>query len=308
MSGAPATAVRSAATGGGGSADQEMTGDREETKYLVPRQRVAALMDELGRSLSSHRFTGEGANRLPDAHHFVTTVYFDTGDHGHYRASVADVNSNVKVRAKEYYDVHPSLAELATDVAQIVRYQPWMWFELKRREGARTIKHRFRLPKRHVPSYLGGGAVPATTSLVNGGTDNRNGDNGGDAVVADAAERAGVAAIVEYCQGLGQPLVASCLVNYRRHSWQDPAGTLRVTLDLDLGFFAAPADLWQRGTALVRGGLGPVRTGERRAVLEVKRRAGAETAWLDHLLRATGVAPVTFSKFVAAAEAIHGRS
>jgi hypothetical protein len=300
MSGAPATAVPSAAMsgGGGGSSDQEMTGDREETKYLVPRPRVAALMDELGRSLSSHRFTGEGANRLPDAHHFVTTVYFDTGDRGHYRASVADVNSNVKVRAKEYYDVHPSLAELATDVSQIVRYQPWMWFELKRREGARTIKHRFRLPKRHVPSYLGGGAVPAKMSPA----------NGGDAVVADAAERAGVAAIVEYCQGLGQPLEASCLVNYRRHSWQDPAGTLRVTLDLDLGFFAAPADLWQRATALVRGGLGPMREGERRAVLEVKRRAGAETAWLDHLLRATGVAPVSFSKFVAAAEAIHGRS
>jgi hypothetical protein len=301
MSGAPAAAARGAGQGTGQSSDEEMTGDREETKFLLPRPRLGALVDELGRRLPPHRFTGEGANRLPDAHHFVTTVYFDTGTHGHYRASVADVNSNVKLRAKEYYDLHPSLAELATDPDDIVRYQPWMWFEMKRREGARTIKHRFRLPKRQVPAYLGG-AIAAPPSEAGAGA-----GAAADGGSAAAAERAGVAAVVEYCREVGEPLAASCLVNYRRHSWQDAAGTLRVTLDLDVAFFAAPADLWQRSTALVRSGLGPARGSERRAVLEVKRRGGAAHAWLDELLRAAGVVPIPFSKFVAAAEAVHGR-
>ena len=28
-----------------------------------------------------------------------------------------------------------------------MRYQPWLWFELKRREGLTTSKRRFRFPK-----------------------------------------------------------------------------------------------------------------------------------------------------------------
>ena len=44
------------------------------------------------------------ANRLPGAHHFVTTVYFDTAARDVFHASQAEGRS-LKIRAKEYYDL-----------------------------------------------------------------------------------------------------------------------------------------------------------------------------------------------------------
>ena len=284
----------SPATGNLRLADERLTADRDETKYLVGGDRLAPLLALLGQHLPQHRFTGEGANRLPGARHLVTTIYFDTPARTHYRAATGDIDHNVKVRAKEYYDLHPSLAELATDPGDIVRYQPWIWFEMKRRDGARTMKHRFRLPKRDVPACLDGGrVVPEALALPVSG------------VVPAESERAGIREIVAYCRALGEPLAATCLVNYRRLSWQEPDGDLRVTLDSELAFYGVPDDLWQRRRALVRDALGTARASEPRAVLEIKCR-GAQPGWLASFLGRATVDPVRFSKFVAAAGVVHG--
>ena len=121
-------------------------GARRDQVSLAPSH-AAALQAELALRLPAHRYTGERANALSGAQHFVTTLYFDTPSHAHLRAALHDPEHNVKLRAKEYYDLHPSLAELATSLAQIVRDQPWLWLELKRREGQRTLKRRVRLAK-----------------------------------------------------------------------------------------------------------------------------------------------------------------
>ena len=63
---------------------------------------VAGLFADLQKHLPLHRFTGAGANRLPDAHHYVTTIYFDTPSSLHYRTATTDTEHNIKVRAKEY--------------------------------------------------------------------------------------------------------------------------------------------------------------------------------------------------------------
>ncbi|HYO95483.1 MAG TPA: VTC domain-containing protein [Polyangiaceae bacterium] len=270
-------------------ADERMTAEREETKYLVSASAMGSLAALLNERLPAHHFTGEGANVLPDPHHFVTTVYFDTASHAHLRAALSDVEHNVKVRAKEYYDVHPSLAELATDPAQIVRYQPWMWFELKRREGATTSKRRFRLPKREVPAFFSGQCSISEQSLS-----------------LDPSEVACAGEIVAYFAKLQEPLLASCVVNYRRFSWQDAQGALRVTIDLGLSFYAPPGDLWSRERALVRSTLGTAAGTERCAVLEVKRR-GPLPEWLTRALSSEEVRPLPFSKFVAASQAVHGQ-
>jgi hypothetical protein len=274
--------------------DERMTADRDETKYLLPSDRAKPLLALLARHLPLHRFTGEGANRLPDAWHLVTTIYFDTPTRTHHRAAIGDVDHNVKIRAKEYYDLHPSLAELATDPADIVRYQPWVWFEMKRRDGVRTVKHRFRLPKRDVPACLAGGRVtPEALALPMTG------------FAPSESERSGIREVVAYCRGLDAPLSASCLVNYRRLSWQDLPGDLRVTLDSDVAFFAVPDDLWQRRRALVREALGPPRGHESRAILEVKSR-GDEPGWLRDFLRDAELAPARYSKFASAATFVYG--
>jgi SPX domain protein involved in polyphosphate accumulation len=275
--------------------DERMTAEREETKYLVPAARLDELRAELTRQLPSHRFTGEGANGLPGPHHYVTTIYFDTPSCRLYRTALRDFEHNVKIRAKEYYDLHPSLAEVATDPAQIVRYQKWLWFELKRREGTHTSKRRFRLRKHEVPLFFNEGRR-APESLVPPAPGSEPPPSG----VEESLQE-----IVDYCQSLREPLEASCLVNYRRLSWQSHDGHLRVTIDLGLSFYAPPPDLWTRERALVRSTLGAARGSESSAILEVKRHDHLP-AWLEAALSRLGVQPARFSKFEAACRYVVG--
>ena len=275
--------------------DERMTAEREETKYLVSPEKLDSLAQELTRRLPPHRFTGEGANGLPDPHHYVTTIYFDTPSRYLFRTAVNDFDHNVKIRAKEYYDIHPSLAELATDPTQIVRYQRWLWFELKRRDGSHTSKRRFRLRKHEVPEFFAQGKRTPDSIVPP--------KLGPEPLAAGLDE--GLQEIVDYCQGLDEPLEASCLVNYRRLSWQSAASDLRVTVDLGLTFYAAPSDLFTREQALVRSTLGPARGGERKAVLEIKRHA-ALPSWLDVALERAEIEPLPFSKFESASRVVLG--
>lgn len=263
---------------------EAITADREESKYLLPRSSLSCFLRAVGERLPLHRFVGQGANVLPDPEHFVTTVYFDTPSHAQLRAAHADVEHNVKIRAREYYDLHCSLAELATDASQIVRYQPWVWFEIKRRDGGRTQKQRFRLTKSEVPSFFRG-EHPAFERR-------------------ESELDPELAGIVAYRRTLSEPLVPSCIVNYQRVAFQDESDALRITIDLDIGFYAPPADLWTRSQALVRGTFGAPCMVERHALVEVKRR-GEPPPWLVQALTASRMEATSYSKFARAGNAVH---
>jgi hypothetical protein len=264
---------------------EAITADRAESKYLLSRSALASFLRAVRDRMPLHHFVGQGANRLPDPDHFVTTVYFDTASHAQLRAANEDLEHNVKIRAREYYDLHGSLAELATDASQIVRFQPWVWFELKRRDGARTQKQRFRLAKREVTAFFQG-EHPAFVS-------------------AEGELEADLAGIVSYCRAVTEPLIGSVLVNYQRLAFQDESDTLRLTVDLDIGFYAPPPDLWTRTQPLVRGTFGAPRAVERNALVEVKSR-GEPPPWLTALLHASRMQPTAYSKFVRAGRAVHG--
>jgi hypothetical protein len=273
-------------------ADARMTAERDERKYLVEPSRVAAFTAAMSRRLPHHRFTGNGASALPRPQHYVTTIYFDTPSRDQYRAGREDSEHHLRMRAKEYYDLHPSLVELATDPRQIVQYQPVLWLELKLKDGLRTGKRRIGIPKRDVPAFFATGLVTAEMIELQRplyGVD-------GEAVLRE---------IAAYCARYPEPFRADCLVSYRRLPWQDAEGQLRVTLDLNLEFYAPPPDLWQRDHALVRETLGPPRGRRSEAVLEVKARA-AQPAWLTELLADTGATRASFSKFEEASRAVHG--
>jgi hypothetical protein len=267
-------------------ADRAITAEREETKYLVAPQRVPALGSLLGQRLTPHRFTGEAANRLPGAEHFVTTIYFDTPSRAYYRAARENQQSNVKLRAKEYYDLHPSLAELATDPEQILRYQPWLWFELKRREGLVTSKRRFRFPKSAAATLFDERRAPELP------TQNEN-------------EREDAEALIAHVRAQSEPIGPSALVSYRRLSFQNADSTLRVTIDLGLSYFAVPPDLFRRARPLSRSELGKPAGISPQAVVEVKRR-GSLPSWLAEALDSSAGPAVNFSKFVAASGALYG--
>jgi hypothetical protein len=280
------TAPPDEATDGG-----DMTAERDEMKYLVAPEQIPALVAAMGRKLPHHRFTGAGASKLPRPQHFVTTVYFDTPSRHQYRAARQDDQHNLKMRAKEYYDLHPSLAELATDPRQIVRYQPVLWLELKFRDGSRSGKRRIGIPKTQVPAFFAEGAV--TSEMIELQRPQYGVD--GEAVLRE---------ISEYCRRYDEPFRADSLVSYRRLPWQDAEGQLRITLDLGLEFYAPPADLWQRDYALLRETLGAARGREPNGVLEVKARR-ATPDWVAELLEQAGARRASFSKFEEAARAVH---
>jgi len=273
-------------------ADARLTAERDEVKYLLAPAEVPAFTTAMGRHLPHHRFTGSGANPLPRPRHFVTTIYFDTPSRDQYRAGRADRDHHLRMRAKEYYDLHPSLVELATDPLQIVQYQPVLWLELKLKDGARTGKRRIGLPKRDLPAFFGQGLI--TAEMI--GLQQQLYGTDGEAVLRE---------IAAYCARYPEPFRADCLAHYRRLPWQDAEGNLRVTLDVGLEFFAPPPDLWQREHALVRESLGQPRGRQSQAVLEVKAR-GEPPEWLPALLDEVGARRVAFSKFEEASRAIHG--
>jgi hypothetical protein len=279
--------VTSSAPAADRSADVAITAERVETKYLVSAEKLPALSRSIQARLEAHRFTGEAANRLPGAHHFTTTIYFDTLSLAYYSAARANMQRNVKIRAKEYYDLHPNLAELATDPEQILRYQPWLWFELKRREGLTTTKRRFRFPKRAAASLFDEERAPL--GLPETGQERRDAE-----------------ALIEHVRAQQERVVPSAIVNYRRFSYQNPDSTVRVTIDIGLSFFGVPADLFRRTRPLSRSELGAPAGSEMRAVVEVKRRTPLP-GWLEQALSDAGAGPQSFSKFVAASGAVHGR-
>jgi hypothetical protein len=268
--------------------DARMTAHRREAKYLVSGERARVVAGELQRRLAAHRHRGAGANELPAAHHYTTTIYFDTAARALYHAAVSGGESHLKLRAKEYYDLHPALHETATDPRQLVRYQPVLWLELKHREGAHTGKRRLGIPKVDISAFFSEGRITEDMVRIQEPAYGR-----------DAQDV--LAAVAALCKSLGEPLRADCLVNYRRTAWQDPAGDLRVTIDTGLALYAPPPDLWQRDWALLRQTLGRSVAAEPRRVVEVKS-LGVPPAWLAELI---GEPPVAFSKFEAASRAVH---
>jgi hypothetical protein len=263
--------------------DQVMTSDRLETKYLIAPERIGRLARALVPRLPAHRYSGPGASLVHDAHHFATTVYFDTPSQVLWQAACADIDHNVKVRAREYYDLEPNLAHVASLPATVVPFDAKIWLELKRRITSQTLKHRFQIDKTDVPTFLRGGRVPAGEASDSLDTEQEH--------------------ILNYCRAVSEPLSASCLVNYRRLSFQDPDAMLRVTIDLDVTFYAPPADLWTRTCALLPSTLGAPRGSEPRAVVEVKRRM-ALPAWLEVAIDDARGEPTSFSKFLHAGEAV----
>jgi hypothetical protein len=267
-----------------------MTANRREDKYLATADQARQFAAAVGARLAHHRFRGDGANRLPGAHHFVTTIYFDTPGRELYRAARSSTQ-HLKLRAKEYYDLHPALTETATSVAQLVRFQPIVWLEVKHRDGAASGKQRIGIPKVDVPGFFAEGRLSAAMIAI-------------QEEAYGAAGREALTAVAELCAGCSEPLRADCLVNYRRTAWQDDAGKVRLTIDTGLAFYQPPADLWGRTAALIRETLGPPTANEPRRVIEVKTRGGMP-AWLDELCGSLALESVGFSKFAAASAAVH---
>ncbi len=273
----------------GTHADQQMTADRSELKYLVSAPEATQVSREFARRLERHYPPGFLA--LPGTRQYSTTIYFDTVDRQLFRAAEQG-STSVKLRAREYYNFDPSFAQLARRARDLVRFDPVIWFELKSKQGDHVTKQRFALAKQEVPQFLSRGEFSAASVEIQ------------QARFGPQAEQ-----LMQDVTGLyrrfNQPFQVDCIVNYRRIAWQDPAGSLRLTLDRQVSFFEPLSDLWTRREPLTRESLGPVRGNAQGAVLEVKLR-GEPPSWLSECLARLSGLPCGFSKCLAASRAVHG--
>jgi SPX domain protein involved in polyphosphate accumulation len=267
-----------------------ITHDRVELKFKVSPQHASAFARGLTNHVAEHRFEGEGANRLPRARHYVTTVYFDTPSIDLYRA-VRSSDDNLKVRAREYYDMHPELLELATHANQVVRYSPVLWVEVKGKHQGRTYKRRIGIPKTDVSAFFERGEVSEAMRELQF---QQRGAKADDVITE----------LLDLRTRYSEPLRPSCLVNYRRTAFQNPAGTVRITLDQRLACFAPGQELLLHPRPLLREYLGRASYEEPAFILEVKL-TGDLPPWLEELMQSADAQRFAFSKFVTATEAVY---
>jgi len=274
------------------STDLLMTADRSEKKLVVPPSFAVTLARSFNEHISPHRFSGPGATELPGGRFYTTTIYFDTANRHLYSAASGREEENLKLRAREYYSLHPSLTQLVTDPRQLVRFTPVVWLELKSKIGNRTTKRRIGIPKKDVPAFFGSGTItPEMIAL-------QRDDYGKDATrVLDE--------VAQICRQYGQPLQADVLINYCRNAWQSADGALRVTLDRSVSFIEPPKDIWQRKHALVRETLPAPTVVLPDCILELKSR-GPLPDWLTAAVARLGLQEAAFSKFVTGSRAVHG--
>jgi len=264
---------------------------REELKFRVPAGRRAAVAAGFDGLLARHRYRGAGASDLPGAEHFTTTIYFDTPSRSLFRAGCASA-AHLKLRAREYYDRHRSLAEVATEPRRLVRPSPLLWLELKESDGDRSRKLRVGLPKGEVSRFLLDRRV--TPSIQNIQEVTYGGDG---ARILDE--------LIRFCSSFEEPFLPDCLVSYRRVAWESPEGSVRVTLDLGLSFYGPPDDLFSRGSTLARESLGTPVANEPYAIVELKV-LGAIPRPLVSVLDQAGAERVAYSKFLHGSQAVHG--
>lgn len=288
------------------SESSAITQNRRELKFKLSEAAASAFAAQVSARLPKHRFQGQGANRLPRARHYVTTVYFDTADRDLFRAVVDDPDS-LKIRAREYYDVHPELLELATDARDIVRYSPVLWIEIKGKRDGRTYKRRIGIPKGDVAPFFETGVVSPAMLEIQRNRSYPPAANGGEPERHSRPPEPEdvIGELLELRSRFSAPLRASCLVNYRRTAFEDAAGSLRITFDQRMACFQAPDTIWESTKPLVREALGQPAYEESDYILEIKTR-GVTPDWVSDLLEQSGAVEHVFSKFVTASEKLFG--
>jgi hypothetical protein len=272
-------------------AASSITHDRVELKYKLTPAHAAEFSRGLTDHVTEHRFEGKGENRSTRAQHYVTTIYFDTASRALYRAVHGD-DDNLKIRAREYYDLPPELLELATHAGEIARGNSVLWVEIKGKYHGRTYKRRVGIPKSDVAAFFERGEVSEAMLEIQ----RKQRGAAADDVIAE---------LLRLREQHAEPLRPSCLVNYRRAAFQNETNSLRITLDQHLACFAPTPELLAEPRALLREMLGTPAYEERAIVLEVKVKEELPD-WLQDLLQRARAERTTYSKFMAASEAVHG--
>jgi hypothetical protein len=230
---------------------------RVELKHVFPAGEGEALRARM-------RALRPDARRLGG---WVTTVYFDLPDRRFTRAALESPDANLKIRLREYFSDDD------------LPCSPFVWLEIKERDGSRSSKSRFQLHKRMVGGFLDGDLdLAAVLTCQEGSPDLSR--------VVDAARR-----LHDLARGGLVPVGA---VRYLRASVQEPAA--RLTLDRHVAYHVGPLALYEAHDGLDARALGAATFVDGAAVVEVKHAGEAPPAWCRGFV---GDRPASdYSKFI----------
>jgi len=220
---------------------QDLSRSRVETKYGVTAEDVPALLDRIP------------ADERED--YGVCTLYFDRPDGTLARKALEDPLHCTKVRAREYE-----------------ANSPWIWFEVKTREGRWTRKSRLKLTRSEASRLI-----------------SRNDAAGWSSVPAGREEDADARLFLE--EALHGELVPVGAVYAYRRSFFLKRDLVRITLDLDIAYHRPSPEPDAPGTDGMRG---PLLWREPEPILEVKHVGCVPRTCLDLLGR---LKPSNYSKF-----------
>ena len=234
---------------------------RVELKHVFPAAEGEALRARM-RALRP----GFAARRLGG---WVTTVYFDLPDRRFTRAALDSPEANLKIRLREYFSDDD------------VPCSPFVWLEIKEREGARSNKSRFQLHKRMVGGFLEGELdLAAVLTCQEGAPDLSR--------VLESVQR-----LHDLARGVLVPVGA---VRYLRCSTQGGEPAARLTLDRDIAYHVGPVGLYDAHDALDADALGAPTWCDGAAVVEIKHGGAAPPAWCRGFV---GDRPASeYSKFI----------
>lgn len=229
---------------------------RVERKYLLEDRDVPHFLSSLGPVLSNSEFRKDQGR--------ITSVYFDRPDRVLSRTALSSPSCNMKVRLREYFSPAG------------VPSSPFVWIEVKDREGATSRKNRFQLHKRLIGGFFRGEVDEGTVLTCQGGAVDPD-------RVVDAVRR---------IRGLadGEELVPVGSVSCRRLALEGGNPRARVTLDQDVAYHLPPLTL-----SLDRESLGVAALEERSSIVEIKFRGRSSPDWCRRGLG--NAAPAEYSKF-----------
>jgi hypothetical protein len=264
----------------------KMFAERSEHAYFLNADHARVFVERVGEYLGAHCFYQNEADTFEPPAHYVTTLYFDSPTHEILRACQRGA-AGMRLRAREYYDCDPKLG---------IRREPLLWLEVKASFGSSIRKTRFAIPSTEIHAFLSDGVITRRMLMMQRSTWGR-------------AAEAVIQEIAELCTQTVGPLAPDCLAHYRRRAWQDVGETMRITLDTELVFHRPPANLFRNGSTLSDAVVGPPAGQLRYNLVEIKLRRD-QPAWLRRLIVDVGLEPAldgprAFSKFVAAARAVH---
>ena len=234
---------------------------RVELKHVFPAgegEELRARMRAIRPAFAARRVGG-----------WVTTVYFDLPDRRFTRAALERPETNLKIRLREYFNDDD------------LPCSPFVWLEIKERDGARSIKSRFQLHKRMVGGFLEGELdLAAVLTCQEGAPDLTR--------VMESVQR-----LHDLARGTLVPVGA---VRYLRCSLQGGDPAARLTLDRSVSYHVGPVALYDAHAALDADALGAPSWRDGAAVVEVKHAGAAPPAWCRAFVG--NRPPSEYSKFI----------